>query len=192
MWLRGLFQFDPRCGTRALIPALGDGSDAEASSRAVETFASLFGGHAPVVPEVSDPAECAQVYGDLVRCAYAFVRREDDLEHKGTYAPDTRDDAQTARNFLLSRLLETPGPEPRRVVLELACEKDFEHFPDRLRLLARRKAAAEGELEPFDPADVVALERQSGSAWAGCGGVVLRHDGSIGGPLPRVAASRVL
>ena len=158
MWLRGLFQFDPKCGTRALIGALGDGSDAEASARAVETFASLFGGHAPVVPEVSDPAECAQVFGELVRSAYAFVRREDDLMHKGTYTPDTRDDAQTARDFLLLRLLETPGAEARRIVLELACEKDFEHFPDRLRLLARRRAAAEGELRPFDPADIVALE----------------------------------
>ena len=156
-WLRGLFQFDLQCGTRALIRALGDGSDAKASARAVETFASLFGGHDAVVPEMSDPAECAQVFGQLVRSAYAFVRREDDLVHRGTYSPDTRDDAQTARNFLLSRLLETPGAAARRVVLELACEEDFQHFPDRLRLLARRKAAAEGELTPFDPADIVAL-----------------------------------
>ena len=158
MWLRGLFQFDPECGTRALIGALGDGSDTEASARAVETFASLFGGLDPVVPEISDPAECAQVLGALVSSAYAFVRREDDLVHKGTYTPDTRDDAQTARNFLLSRLLETPGPEARRVVLELACDRDFKHFPDRLRLLARRMAAAEGELPPFEPAGLVALE----------------------------------
>ena len=160
MWLRGLFRFDPKYGTKALIGALGDGSDAEATGRAVKTFAALFGGFDPVVPEVPDPVKCAQVFGELVRCAYAFVRREDDLVHKGTYSPDTRDDAQTARNFLLNRLLETPGPEARRVVLELASEKDFEDFPDRLRLLARRKAAAEGELTVFDPADIVALEHK--------------------------------
>ena len=158
MWLRGLFQFEPQCAAKALIGALGDGSDAEASARAVKTFAALFGGFDPVVPEISDPTECAHVLGELVRCAYAFVRREEDLMHKGTYTPDTRDDAQTARNFLLSRLLETPGPEARRVVLELACEKDFEHFPDRLRLLARQRAAAEGELRTFDSAELVALE----------------------------------
>ena len=158
MWLRGLFQFDPQCGTKTLIGTLGDGSDARASARAVETFAALFGGFDPVVPEVPDPTECARVFGELVRSAYAFVRREDDLVHKGAYSPDTRDDAQTARNFLLSRLLETPGPEAHRVVLELSCEEDFQHFPDRLRLLAREKAATEGELRPFDPADIVALE----------------------------------
>ncbi|MCY4192331.1 MAG: hypothetical protein OXD42_13590 [Rhodospirillaceae bacterium] len=160
MWLHGLFQFDPYCGARALIGALGDGSDAVTSARAVEMFAALFGGHNPVVPEVPDPAECAQVFGELVRSAYAFVRREDDLVHKGMYSPDMRDDAQTARNFLLSRLLETPGPEARRVVLELACEEDFAHFADRFRILVRRKAAAEGELEPFDPTDVVALKEK--------------------------------
>ena len=158
MWLRGLFQFDPQCGTKTLIGALGDGSDAEVSARAVETFAALFGGFDPVLPEVPDPAECARVFGKLVRSAYAFVPREDDLVHRGTYSPDTRDDAQTARNFLLSRLLETPGPEARRIVLELSCEEDFQHFSDRLRLLAREKAATEGELRPFDPADIVALE----------------------------------
>ena len=160
MCLRGLFQFDPHCGAKTLIGSLGDGSDAEVSKRAVKTFASLFGGHAPLVPEVPDPAECAQVFGELVRSAYAFVRREDDLVHKGMYSPDMRDDAQTARNVLLSRLLETPGPEARCVVLELACEEDFAHFPDRLRILVRRKAADEGELEPFDPADVVALDEK--------------------------------
>jgi len=158
IWLRGLFQFDPQCGTQALIETLGNASDSPASARAVQTFASLFGGHDPVPPEISDPAECARVLGELVRAAYAFVRREDDLVHKGVYTPDVRDDAQTARNFLLSRLLETPGPEARRVVLELACEKDFEHFPDRLRLLARRMAATEGELTPLEPADLVTLE----------------------------------
>ena len=158
IWLRGLFQFDAQCGTHALIETLGDARDTTDSERAVQTFASLFGGHDQVIPEISDPAECARVLGELVRAAYAFVRREDDLVHKGAYTPDVRDDAQTARNFLLSRLLETPGPEARRVVLQLASEKDFQHFPDRLRLLARRMAATEADLIPLPPTDLVALE----------------------------------
>ena len=160
MWLRGLFRFDPRCGARALIGALGDSSDPEASARAIKTFAALFGGRDSTVLEIPDPAERAQLLGKLVRCAYAFVRREDDLVHEGTYSPSTRDDAQTARNFLLSALLDTPGPEARRVVLELAREEDFSHFPDRLRLLARQKAAAEAELEAFDTAAILALEER--------------------------------
>ena len=158
IWLRGLFQHDPQRGAKALIGALGDSTTPETAERAVNTFAALFGGRDPSVLEIPDPAERARLVGELVRFAYACVRREDDVEHRGTYTPDTRDDAQTARNFLLSVLLDTPGPEARRVVLELAGEEDFAHFPDRLRLLARKKAAEEADLAPFDAAAIVALE----------------------------------
>ena len=159
MWLRGLFQFDAERGARVLMKAFGNGGEARTSERAVVAFARLFGGHDPVSLEISDPTVCATVLRELVRCAYAFVRREDDVVHTGAYSPDTRDDAQTARNFLLSRLLDTPGPEARRVVLELAEEQDFAHLRDRLKLLARNKAGAEAELETFDPAVVLALRK---------------------------------
>ena len=145
MWLRGLFQFDAERGARVLLTALGSGGEVRKSDRAVATFAALFGGHDPVALEISDPTECATVLRDLVRCAYAFVRREDDVVHTGAYTPDTRDDAQTARNFLLSRLLDTPGREARRAVLELAEEEEFAHLRDRLNLLARNNAAGEAE-----------------------------------------------
>ena len=158
MWLRGLFQFDPRCGTEALIGTLGGSSNPATSERAIETFAALFGGRDPSVLDIPDPAERARHLGELVRAAYACIRREDDVAHRSTYTPDTRDDAQTARNFLLSALLDTPGPEARRIVLELSREEDFAHFPDRLRLLVRQKAAAEAELKPFDTAAILALE----------------------------------
>ena len=157
-WLRGLFRFDVVRGTRVLMGALEDSNDAYTSVRAIKTFATLFGGHHPVVFEIPDSAECARVLGQLVRCAYAFVRREDDLVHKGVYSPDTRDDAQTARNVLLSRLLDTPGPEARSVVLALAGEDDFAHFPDRMRLLARQRTAAAAEFKPFDPEAMTAIE----------------------------------
>ena len=158
MWLKGLFQFDLRCGASVLIEALGYGSDSKVSDRAIETFAALFGGRAPVALDISDPAESAIILRDLIRCAYARVRREDDLVHKGAYSPNTRDEAEMARGFLLSRLLDTPGPEVHRVVLELSREEDFAHIRDHLRLLARRKMAAEADLEPFGPAAIIALK----------------------------------
>ena len=158
MWLRSLFQFDPQSGATVLMEALRNDRATEMSERAVETFAALFGGYDPVTFEISDSAACASVLGDLVRCAYALVRREDDVVHEGAYTSNTRDDAQTARNHLLSRLLDTPGPDAHRVVLELSREEDFAHFADRLRLLARRKAVADAELEPLEPAAIIALE----------------------------------
>ena len=155
IWLRGLFQSDPQRGVDALIGTLGDNSVPSDRTRAVKMFAALFGGVDPVQPVVEDQTECARMLGKLVRGAYAFVRREEDNE---AYRSDLRDDAKTARIFLLSRLLETLGPEANRVLLELADEEDFAHFPDRLRMLVRRKAAVEGDLSSFVPKDIVRLE----------------------------------
>lgn len=156
VWLRGLFRFDAQRGTQALTGALSSGP--ETPARAIKTFAGLFGDRSTVVLEIADPAERTRALGQLVRSAYAFIRREDDQVHEGSYSPDTRDEAETARNFLLSALLDTPGPEARRVILELASEPDFAHFPDRLRLLARQRAAADAEFAPFDPKALSAME----------------------------------
>ena len=157
IWLRGLFRFDSERGTRELTERLATGN-AIAHSNAVDFFAGLFGGHDDVVFEINDPAIRARALGTLVRSAYACVRHEDDQTHEGCYNPDTRDRAETARNFLLSKLLDTPGAEARRVILELAEEPDFAHFPDRLRLLARGRAATDAEFAPLDPSVIVTLE----------------------------------
>lgn len=157
-WLKGLFRFDAVRGTHALVRGLGDSNDPGIRERAIETFAALFGDHNPVVFEVAEPAQHACLLGQLVRCAHTFIRREDDQVHEGVYSPDTRDDAQRVRGSLLSRLLDTPGPEAYRVILELADEDDFAHIRDWLRLRARQRAAADAEFPPFTPQAVAGLE----------------------------------
>ena len=158
VWLRGLFRFDAVRGTHALIESLADGDDPGIRERAIETFAALFGARDAIVFEISDPARRADVLEKFVRCAYTFVRHEDDQVHEGMYSPNTRDHAETARGFLLSKLLNTPGPKARRAVLGLACEDDFAHVADWLRLLARQRTAADAEFAPFDIESVISLE----------------------------------
>ena len=158
VWLKGLFQFDAARGAQVLIRSLEDGKAAGSADRAIKIFAALFGDRGAVAFEVMDLAQRARLLGQLVRYAYAFVRREDDQVHEGTYTPNTRDNAETARNFLLSMLLDTPGPDAWRVLLELADEDDFAHFADRLRFQARQRAALDAEFPPFDPGDVIALD----------------------------------
>lgn len=160
VWLRGLFRFDPERGTQALTSSLDAADKPATKERAVRSFAGLFGDRDTIVLEIADPAQRARVLGRLVRSAYAFVRREDDQVHEGVFSPDTRDNAETARNFLLSALLDTPGPEARQVILELAGEADFAHFPDRLRLLARQRAAMDAEFVAFTPAEVRNLDNR--------------------------------
>lgn len=160
-WLRGLFGFDPQRGAQALTVGLAAGSDQSAGARAIESFAGLFGEGGALVFVISNLANRARALGILVRSAYSFIRREDDQAHEGVYSQNIRDQAESARNFLLSALLDTPGPEARRVILELATEPDFAHFPDRLRLLARQRAAADGEADGFDAEAIADLESRN-------------------------------
>ena len=158
VWLRGLFQFDAVRGAQMLIRGLEGSKDGCSADRAIETLAALFGDRDAVAFEIEDPAQRAHLLGQLVRYAYAFVRREDDQVHEGVYTPNTRDHAQEARHFLLSMLLDTPGPDARRVLLELADEEDFAHSADRLRFQARQRAALDAEFTAFNPEDVIALD----------------------------------
>lgn len=80
--------------------------------------------------------------------------------HEGSYTPNTRDQAETARNFLLSALIETEGAESCKVILDLANEPAFSHFPDRLRLLARQRAASDAEFPPFPASHIYDLEQR--------------------------------
>lgn len=158
--LRGLFQFDPERGAQALGESLRSGDQSLKRLGAINAFAALFGGHSDVDLEAEGYSIQPRVLGDLIRLAYAYVRTEDDRHHEGVYTPGTRDEAERARNYLLSKLIEMRGPEARDVILELANEPDFAHFPDRLRLLARQRAAKDAEFPAYRADAVVALERR--------------------------------
>lgn len=158
-WLKGLFRLNAERGTQALVGGLVDSNDPRMRERAIESFAGLFGDPVDgVVFDIPDPARRARALEQLVRYAYTFIRPGEDLTHDGPYPPDTRDKARSAREFLLSMLLDTPGPEARRITLTLATEDDFADFADRLRLLARQRAATDAEFDAFAPEDVIALE----------------------------------
>ena len=160
VWFKGLFRFAPLKGAQLLTETFADRDDPGTRTRAVEILATLFGERNALVLKIADPAQHAQVLGQLVRHAYAFVRPTDDQVHDGVFSPNTRDQAERARDSLLSRLLDTPGIEARRVVLELASEDDFVNRRDRLGLLARQRTAADAEFAPFTPDSVFALENR--------------------------------
>ena len=153
-WLKGSLLLNFALGARAVIDQLrSPGSDA------VSVIAAIFGGREGVPIRISDSSERAKVLGELVRAAYEFVRVGDDQPHDGVYRPDVRDRAEEVRNFLLSSLLDTPGPQARVELLALASEPIFQHMPDRLRRLTRERAATEAEFPSFSAQAVRALDR---------------------------------
>ena len=160
MWLRALFKFNPLSGTCALLESLADSDDLGTCERVVSTFAALFGGDDRITFEIVDHAQRVHVLEQLVRCAYTFIRREDDNVRGGTYTPNTRDDAESARSYLLSSLLDTPGPETHSAVMTLADEDIFSYSSDRLKLLAKERAAKDVEFPPYNPEEVIDLENR--------------------------------
>ena len=157
-WLRGLFRFDAAQGTEALIEQLAGGDDPSARHWAIRAFGTLFGRNSTANFEAIEADQRARLLGQLVRQAYTFVRPEDDAIHEGAYSPNARDDAQTARHFLLSWLRDTPGAETCRILLRLAGDQDFANMSDHLRSLARLRAAIDAEFPPLGTNDVIALE----------------------------------
>jgi hypothetical protein len=157
-WLQGLFQTDPERATQVLEDRLESLPEQERSACAVATLSHLFGGGGTPLA-FSDDGRRAVTLDRLVRSAYRYVRLAEDRESE-SHVSDVRADAERAREFLLMTLLDTPGPAARKAILDLADSPHFAHYPDRLRLFARKRAASDAESPPSRPEDVVALDQR--------------------------------
>lgn len=159
-WLKGLFRFDAERGTQVLTASLADSENPVIRERALGIFANLFSDHDVALFEIANPDRHANALGQLVRCAYTFIRPEEDQSHEGAHSPDTRDNAQRARGFLLDRLLSTSGPEAHHVTLNLINENVFDDRSDYIRFLVRKQTAADAEFPPYAPESIVELEKR--------------------------------
>jgi hypothetical protein len=158
-WLRGLFRFDPEAATQAFEDVLASLPEQKRATGAIAILGDLFG-HRDLTLGFVDNRSRATSLGRLVRCAYRYVRPAEDQKHEGDDTPDSRDDAESAREFLLMELLDTPGAEAHRAILDLAKDPLFAHFPDRLLLLERRRTARDAEGPALTTQAVVALEKR--------------------------------
>ncbi len=159
LWLRGVFQFTPEEAPEILVEWCKKKASKSDSLR-LQAIASLFGDHDGVGLPIKDPDLRARALGKLVRFAYRIVRPRDDVEHEGVFTPGTRDDAERGRGFLLSALLETPGATARQIITKLSGERAFSHFADRLRHLARERAAKDAEFEAWEVGQIGDLNHQ--------------------------------
>jgi hypothetical protein len=116
------------------------------ATRAARIIATLFDGHhrALALPALSRASVGALEH--LLRLAYRHIRPQDDVHHVGTYSPDVRDHAESARNTILSALLDRPGPDAYWTIRHLADDADFAVRLHRFRELAHGKA--EKDCEP--------------------------------------------
>lgn len=95
----------------------------------------------------------------LVRLCYRLIRREEDVLREGVYELDARDDAQTARNQVLSALIARPGPEAHDGIVALSADDAMAHLRDRLLLHARERAAEDSAPAPLTQEQFRQLDR---------------------------------
>lgn len=158
-WLSALMKLDPAAGTAALESAL-DGLAPVKNGPAVELLAALFGDHHSTRAILaSGPGFTPPLLLRLLTLAYRHVRIADDDRHEGAFTPDTRDNAQHARNALLDAMLQAKGPDGWAAKLELAASPWFAHMRDRVLLVAHELAAEEVDGQPATAAAVISLER---------------------------------
>lgn len=158
IWLQGLCACDLKRGVRAFKKALLKLPKKERLKFAIEWFGSVFGMRDRSRVPITLKADAALLL-ELTQLVFKYVRREDDIDHKGeVYSPGPRDEAESARNRLLTALIELPGEDGYRAVLTLSDEPLFAHMADRIRMLARNRAANDSEADALSPMDFRALE----------------------------------
>ena len=155
-WLQALAAVDLELALEAFRAGIAKLSPKLKASRPIEWFAALFGERYSHGPAVSLDVD-AKVLLEFTKLAYEHVRRSDDIEHEGVYSPGARDEAQSARNRLIGALMNRPGRDAYHALIALADEPLFTHMPDRLRMVARDRAAADSE--------ALALSAEAFSGW---------------------------
>lgn len=158
VWLPALFEVSPE---RAVghLEAICAAAGIARENQAVAWFARLFGGlrHGTGV-NLDGPAMTPSLLLRLLRLSYKHVERGVDAAHEGSFSPDLRDDAETARNMLLTAAMDLGGAEGWAAKQEIANDPAFSHIRDRLHALAIDKSAREADNLAMRPDEVVKLD----------------------------------
>ena len=157
--LAALLLVRPDEALAVLATWIGGDNPGPSVTRAARVFEALFDAHhhgfgVPALGHATVPA-----LEGLVRLVYRHIRPQDDVYHGGTYSPDTRDNAATARNTILSGLLDRPGADSYWTVRHLAEEPEFALRMERFRELAHAKAEKDSEPPAWSAAEVREFER---------------------------------
>ena len=153
-----LFGVDPdRAVTR--FEAICEAIPVARRSEAVQWFGTLFGRHhRGRGVNLKQAAMTPDLLIRLLRLAYSHVELAEDAEHEGSYSPDMRDDAESARNALLSAIIDLGGPEGWAAKHRIASEPEFAHIRDRLHTLAIEKSAAEADDMAMSSSEIVKFD----------------------------------
>ena len=158
-YLALLLMLDPDTTLPMLRQWLDVPPKAARQARAVSTLSMLFDRHDPLTSGALVAASTKSLEA-LLHIAYSHIRPKDDIVHKGMFSPGDRDNAQEARNAILSVLLDRPGADAYQAMQRLANNPVFALRSHRFHELARGKAERDTEVPAWTPAEILTFERQ--------------------------------
>jgi hypothetical protein len=129
-----------------------------ADERAELLFAHLFDPYRNRIP--TSPAKLPMAgLEQLLKLVFRHIRPQDDHVHEGPPLRDRRDDAENARNAILSALMNRTGPDAHGAILRIA--EDL--APDRqrrFRELAQGMAERDADPPAWAPIDILRFEQK--------------------------------
>lgn len=145
-WLHGLCTCDLKRGLAAFKKSIKKIKKAKRQEQAVAWIGTIFNNRYREKIDVTIDSD-ADILLELTELAFECVRRKEDVHHVGAYTPGDRDKAENARNRILNALIGKPGPEAYKALKKLAEKPLFAHTPDRLRILAKQRAAQDSDVK---------------------------------------------
>ena len=130
-------------------------SDEDRTTFAMQFITSLIGGRGE--SNVSRLAyRSVKHMKSLYLLMHKYIREQDDLDraNRGVYSPGLRDDAQDARNALISFIRETSGKEAYLALKEIASAHASEKAKPWMALYAKDKATLDSQVAPWLPNQV--------------------------------------
>jgi hypothetical protein len=157
VWVSALLLFSPLDAVIILEKSLIKSELAENAS-AIKWIAQLFGkGESERLFTLTSIQFTSEILLRLVRFAYRHVDPKTDPIHRGSYAPDVRDNAKRGRDALLSAILNRTNSEAWSIKQKIVKDPLFVDFKDRILFLATESAATETDSRIFDSTEISAL-----------------------------------
>ena len=163
-WTQLLVKFDLEKACEYILLFTSSLSTAGTHEDALSLFAAIWGDHFKGGQPNFDELESGRrldLLKSLVIRVYQIVQPKNDLVHEGSYSPNTRDDAQQARSYLLQCLANTNSRSTLTVLYELSARPEFTHITDRLKQMATELAAQISEPQPMKASIFRELDRNT-------------------------------
>jgi hypothetical protein len=160
LWLVALLCVDADAGVSELQRCVRGLMQAEADEFVQTLLNTLYEHRGATFDEAHKDYLRAEALEPLLTIVLAHVRRSDDRQHEGQYTPDERDEAEHVRGKLLESFTGIPGRKTVDTLLALRARPEWADLNERLLIWAERRAAQDGDLAPWQAADIVNFEER--------------------------------